>query len=153
MATGYSKEDVTQRVYGYRQPVINIKVYDWKYTPEQLMDDERVLDYTQAQAIIQSVYERHTAEFWDDVRWEVEQIFGRGYQVGSEGRSGGWLVVRGLSDVDEWDAVMLGKWRRLEAWCKAEIKELCSEERIKGTIEVERLVELATGVDEIVEVQ
>lgn len=32
----------------------------------------------------------------------------------TEGRSGGWLVVRGLPDLDTWDAVMLSRWRRFE---------------------------------------
>lgn len=32
----------------------------------------------------------------------------------TEGRSGGWLVVRGLPDLDCWDAVMLARWRKFE---------------------------------------
>jgi hypothetical protein len=33
-------------------------------------------------------------------------------QVWSAGRSGGWLVIEGLPDVDTWDAIMLSRWRR-----------------------------------------
>ena len=30
--------------------------------------------------------------------------------VWSAGRSGGWLVVQGLPDIDEWDAIAVGRW-------------------------------------------
>ena len=35
-------------------------------------------------------------------------------KVWSEGRSGGWAVVDGLPDIDDWDAIMLARWRRFE---------------------------------------
>ena len=35
-------------------------------------------------------------------------------QVYSEGRSGGWLVVSGLDDVESWDAIALGRWARFQ---------------------------------------
>lgn len=33
-------------------------------------------------------------------------------QVYSEGRQGGWCVVHGLPDIEEWDAIALGRWAR-----------------------------------------
>lgn len=33
-------------------------------------------------------------------------------QVYSDGRSGGWLVVHGLPDVETWDAIALGQWAK-----------------------------------------
>lgn len=36
-------------------------------------------------------------------------------RVRSAGRSGGWLVVDGLPDVDDWDLQDLNRWRRFES--------------------------------------
>lgn len=32
--------------------------------------------------------------------------------IWSAGRSGGWLVVEGLPNIEDWDAIMLARWRR-----------------------------------------
>lgn len=44
-------------------------------------------------------------------------------RVDQGGRSGGWLEVAGLPPVDEWDAVMLGRWRRFERMVRAEVAD------------------------------
>lgn len=36
--------------------------------------------------------------------------------IESEGRSGGWLTIRGMGHIDEWDAIALGKYRKLSRW-------------------------------------
>jgi len=151
----YSKDDITchRDRFGPRHPAINVKVRQWGYDAEQLMEDEPALDKVQAEAILQEVYTVHATGFWDDAQWKVEELWGRGLKVYQEGRSGGWLVVHGLPDVDEWDGKMLMKWRSLEVWAKAEVKHRCSIEAIKETIGELALVEIATGVDELVEVQ
>lgn len=156
MGQRYSKADVTFHSDGVGRranPAINVKVRNWGYHDVDLMRDEPALDLEQCDAIIQSVYERHAVRFWDNAKLQVEILFGRGYTVYQEGRSGGWMVVHGLPDVEEWDAVMLGKWRSLESWAERYIKTLCSEGEIKTTIRVGRLVQLASGVDDMVEVQ
>jgi hypothetical protein len=40
-------------------------------------------------------------------------------QVYSAGRSGGWLVVSGLPDVESWDAIALGRWVKFEEEVRA----------------------------------
>ena len=49
---------------------------------------------------------------WEQVEELALEIFGRygvrRRDVRQDGRSGGWCVVEGLSDVESWDAVMLG---------------------------------------------
>lgn len=52
---------------------------------------------------------------WEMLDEEAKTIFGPSVKVYSDGRSDGWAVVHGLSDVEGWDAVALGKWRR---FCK-----------------------------------
>lgn len=57
---------------------------------------------------------------------DAEEIFSTFYnsypvrkpQLHLEGRSGGHLVVTNLPPVDEWDAVMLGKWRKFAKWAR-----------------------------------
>jgi hypothetical protein len=52
------------------------------------------------------------AEFgWDEAREAARDVWGEGAEVYSDGRSGGWLVVHGLRDVETWDAIDLGLWR------------------------------------------
>lgn len=40
-------------------------------------------------------------------------------QAYSAGRSGGWLVVDGLPDIDDWDAIALNDWRRFHKCVRA----------------------------------
>jgi hypothetical protein len=40
--------------------------------------------------------------------WKPEPVA----KVYSDGRSGGWLVVHGLPDVETWDAIALGRWAK-----------------------------------------
>ena len=47
-----------------------------------------------------------------DGRWEALELW-------QEGRSGGWLVVNGLPELDSWDAVALSKWRKFERYVLA----------------------------------
>lgn len=55
-------------------------------------------------------------EFADEI-WD-------GVTVYSAGRSGGWAIVTGLPDIDTWDAVMLAKWSKFEAFAKACAKDV-----------------------------
>lgn len=44
---------------------------------------------------------------------EASRIFDNyNVTVYSAGRSGGWAVVEGLPEIEEWDAIMLSKWKR-----------------------------------------
>lgn len=49
---------------------------------------------------------------WEQLQSEAEYIWGAGVKVYSEGRSGGWAVVDGLEDFEQWDAIELNKWAR-----------------------------------------
>lgn len=53
---------------------------------------------------------------WENTRYSPK--------VESDGRSGGWLVVRGLPDIDEWDAIAVGRWARYVKWVKATLDDL-----------------------------
>lgn len=57
---------------------------------------------------------------WDQLQNDAEEIFGRGTKVYSEGRSGGWAYINGITadDVDAWDAIELAKWAKFSKWAK-----------------------------------
>lgn len=53
---------------------------------------------------------------FEDAENDAIDIFPQSVKIYGEGRSGGWLVVHGLPDVDEWDAIALARWRRFERY-------------------------------------
>jgi hypothetical protein len=64
-------------------------------------------------------------EVWDHLPWRYgDKRETHPVKVWSEGRSGGWCVVEGLPDIDEWDAVALAKWAKFEKI----VKQIAHEE-------------------------
>lgn len=55
---------------------------------------------------------------WEGAIEDVKEIFPSA-SVYCEGRSGGWLVVENLPEIESWDAIMLGRWRRAVRYVKA----------------------------------
>lgn len=51
---------------------------------------------------------------WDDAREYAMDIFGPRAKVWSAGRSGGWLVVEGLPDIECWDAIDVSRWAKFQ---------------------------------------
>lgn len=83
---------------------------------------------------IDAYFEMACADGWEQLGEEAERIWGSGYHVHSEGRSGGWAVVcygstcgHGRSgqtqfdrdDVAGWDAIALSKWARFAKFARA----------------------------------
>jgi len=77
--------------------------------------------------------DEHLTQEWLDQWWWIaaddklemvldyaKELF-PGEKFYTEGRSGGWLVMdrTGHSDVDSWDAIMVGKWGRLVKFARA----------------------------------
>lgn len=128
MGKRYSRDDVEQHAdRGELRPAVNVKVYgsmanafaafardeqpDPRFTMEWI--DEQLSD------------EQLDSYFWTTCEWQWEQlvedaeeIFGAGTSVVQEGRMGGWAVVESLPDLESWDAIQLGKWRRFERYAK-----------------------------------
>lgn len=133
----YTRDDVQMHADNFRsaRPAVNVKVYkswDDRQTWEQFYREER--DPEDADFTPEWV-EEHVSEetldrvFWQCCEWEFEYL--EGWATGSdcaddalfpddrvklwqEGRSGGWVVVDGLPDIEEWDAVRLARWRKFE---------------------------------------
>ena len=80
-------------------------------------------------------WETHVEQFWQDAQNDAEFLFGKGVKVYAAGRSGGWLVVEGLPEVEGWNAIMLGKWALFVKAREADRDYLCSAEAVRETIE------------------
>jgi hypothetical protein len=141
----YTKDDVEFHSDGYRasRPAVNVKVYRsinnvklpiclGGSRPANESNAPITWHYTESEFTVDWVKENLSDDtFWDfwngslEIGWEslegiAKDVFdGYTVKVWSEGRSGGWAVVDGLSDFDSWDAVMLGKWRSFERQAKA----------------------------------
>jgi hypothetical protein len=61
---------------------------------------------------------------WEQATDDASNAFpNRSVKVWSAGRSGGWLVVDGLPDVADWDAIQLGQWRQFAKWIDATVAD------------------------------
>ena len=119
------KADIeTRYMHGREYPTVNIKWYGdgwvryWRdacadhgidpdaYDPEELMtDDERYLAWTW-------VAEDQFRDAAADIRNLYQSEMGMRVDVWQDGRSGGWLIVDNLPDVETWDAIMVSRWAR-----------------------------------------
>lgn len=133
----YSRDDVethSDGFYGPSYPAVNVKVYRtiqdaWQdFAKDEDPDPRFTLDWIEEHVSDESL----DAIFWDTCRNEFEYL--ESWATGAEGdslfpdddvelttagRSGGWVVVRGLPDVDDWDAVRLARWRKFERVAKS----------------------------------
>ena len=127
MTTGYTKDDVEMHREGYgftRTPAINVKYYGRGIDPDRVAD-RLGCSPQRAELCLEYAGETLCEMFWEDAEDTARDIFGdKSLKVYSEGRSGGWLVVKGLPDIEYWDAIMLGKWRSLEVRLQNEVKYL-----------------------------
>jgi hypothetical protein len=123
----YSKDDVKTHVTGFsgpRLPAVNVKVYrtephSW---PVDGADERMTREWFDSYAESDEgawLFNAACESGREDIQYDAEHIFdGYNVKVWFEGRNGGWAVVDGLPELDEWDAVMLSKWRRFEKWAK-----------------------------------
>lgn len=126
---GYSKDDVQLghhlREFG-RHPTVNVKVHGWwrdtPIDPADLDIDEYDADeYTHDWIEAHVTGDQLDGWFWSAVESErdylsdwADEIFARPCKLEFHGRSGGWAYLTHLPDIDDWDAVMLAKWRKFE---------------------------------------
>lgn len=136
-ARKYTRDDVeTHRVgYGGRSvPAINVKSYSFPRASQ--VQEEFKCSEEVAERALEFAFQSAQEQFWQDIQDTVRYVLGEEtVRVFSEGRSGGWLVVEGLPDVSEWNAIRLEKWRKLEKIIKAEIQYLESWEQVRDAIE------------------
>ena len=145
---GFKKEDIEYHYdSGRSRPAVNVKVYgriqDVKLpfctgVMKDVGETEFKEYYSDPEFTHEWIEEHLTDEDlnshfdwacqwnWEWLNDEAERIFGPGYKVYSEGRSGGWAVVHPItkSDVEDWDAIDLNKWRAFVKSAKAAAKDI-----------------------------
>jgi hypothetical protein len=137
MPRTYSRDDVETHSDGCRpsNPAVNVKVYGsvedaWaEFVKDEQPDEGFTLEW-----IRENLSDEHLdAIFWRTCENEFEYLtnyatrdedaifpaatYGR-VSIEQEGRSGGWAVVHGLPDIEEWDAILLARWRKFERVAK-----------------------------------
>lgn len=117
------------------EPMVNVKVSRWSMDDgwREFRADEHVDPRFTEEWVEEHVGDNGLdATFWDVCTWRFEdaeevarEIFeDTSLVVGADGRSGGWLVVQGLGDVGEWNAVTLAKWWKFERYCRAQADDV-----------------------------
>ena len=130
MSRTYSRDDVETHSDGfgrYANPAVNVKIYGdirdayAEFVAEESPDPRFTLDWIE-EHVSDDVLD---STFWHVCEFEFEyladyapEILGEGITVSREGRSGGWAVVEGLPEIEEWDAVRVAKWRKFERIAK-----------------------------------
>jgi hypothetical protein len=127
---GYSRDDVQTHREGFHGdalPAVNVKVY--RSLRDAWRDFERE-EQPDARFTLEWVDEHVSDDALDAIFWhvcEAEYEYLEGWategdslfpadrvQLSREGRQGGWIVVDGLPELEEWDAVRIARWRRFE---------------------------------------
>lgn len=129
----YSRQDVdTHGREGF--PAVNVKVY--RDIRDAWNDFEREEEHD-PRFTLEWVYEHVSDDALSDIFWmtcEHEFEYLESWATGADGdslfpgervtlyrggRSGGWVEVDGLPELEEWDAVRLARWRKFERIARA----------------------------------
>lgn len=131
------KSEIRTHNSGYgrsSRPAVNIKVDLWGAFTFELLEGIGGKDFArwwidmedndqQANGDMVEEYHAFAAESaFEDAQNDAEYHFGSRVKVYQEGRSGGWLVVENLPDLEEWDAIMVGKWATFQKGVEAMVE-------------------------------
>lgn len=123
------KKDISQYFSnGKNYPSINVKVR--KLVGGDISAEELKCSEETREKALEFAFETQQKQFWDEAQFLAEVCLERNVKVYSEGRSGGHLIVEGLPDIDEWDAVMCGRWFKFVKAIEEDIKWRCSKETL-----------------------
>lgn len=118
------KADIETYYDNSRQyPSINVKwhsyvpriVHDWKETGHEFSGDAAFWEWVENTATdeqTQTAWDTAAQCGWEGAKQAASDVWGEQIQVFSAGRQGGHLIIDGLSDVDEWDAIQVSRWSR-----------------------------------------
>ena len=133
----YTKEDV--RFHGeYMQrshPAVNIKIHGYGFPGTDEVVERFGCTEKQAEKALGFAFDSAVVDFWDQAQEVAHEVFGKEAEAYAEGRSGGWLVVHNLPDVESWDAIRLSTWRGFEKQILSIVKDLTSPAVVLDNIE------------------
>jgi len=122
----------------HSHPAVNVKVRRFP-TVSMVQEEWPGTDEKTAEKALEFVLENACDLFWEDYTdAENFSFYFPNYpniKVYSEGRSSGWLVVHGLPEVSEWDAILVSAWGRFVQSIEKDITYRCSWEAVKEGIE------------------
>ncbi len=136
------KTDVARSYHqgSHGRPMLNVKHYG-QFGQAQAVRDRFQCSEAVADKALEYAWDRARDLFWEHAKDDAVNIFGNHAKVYSEGRQGGWLVVNGLPDVEEWDAIQLGKWAQFARYMREDMAGLAELENILDAIEANRWAE------------
>jgi hypothetical protein len=139
---------------GTAYPAINVKYYGGGCRTQDIAARFGCSD-AQAEKAAQFAWESACEQFWEQAKERAAEIFGGRVKVYSAGRSGGWLILDGLPEVSEWDAVALGRYASMCRFCRDEIayrtsvecvlEDIAANEWHKDGAELFNFVDTASG--------
>lgn len=96
--------------------------WDWA---QELYDDAERHNWAQFHPI-EACCELAREYGWTTAQMDAEEMFGDHVEIYSEGRSGGWLVVKGIGSPrdGEWDTEDAELWAKYEQYVRAIVDEL-----------------------------
>lgn len=121
-------------------PAINVKVYNLPMMNEKIVERFKC-STDDAERALQFAFESAQEMFWAGIESTAQSILGSHVRTFSEGRMGGWLTVHNMPPIEDWDAVLLGKWNKLVKLVESQIKELTTFDSMADDIEANRWVE------------
>ena len=146
--TTYSRSDVQTHYDGFHRPAlpaVNVKVPLYGAFPDALLrevaddcghDPDNFVTWWRATEHADDVHNRYPTmvdtyagfaaeSAFEDAQSDAEYLFpdSPSVQVHQEGRSGGWLTVSGLPDLNSWAAPDLGRWRRFATAVRARVAD------------------------------
>lgn len=120
--------------YGPSHPAINIKLYkgfeDGLRAFKQANPDtaprftEEWMRANLSEDDLQLWWENACQQGFERAEELAHEIFGAQVNVYSEGRSGGWLTVHGLKEVESWNAIDLAKWGKFQKIVKELVNDV-----------------------------
>lgn len=138
-----TKEDV--EFYGIhngykRVPAVNVKCHkSWQKGYDEFVATEEVapgftkewIEANVSEDALQSAWIAACESAWEYLQEIATEIYGRGVRVYSEGRSGGWAYIDGISldqystdPIESWDAIDLARWRSFSNRAKLEAQDV-----------------------------
>ena len=91
----------------------------------------------------------HQEDFWD---WTAQILLERGFdgdgEIYSAGRSGGWLIVDGVGEVEDWDATDCDRWGEFVGAIQDEVKWRTSKDTLLETIDTNEWLEGCYHIDQ-----
>jgi hypothetical protein len=147
------KADIIQRsanpnCWTYGVPALNVKWHPWlpdierKYrlrADHEFGMDELFWDWVDKIDARGDGWDYPTGEFhaaqemaaedgWEQAKEHAEEIWTEHWmgtpKIYSDGRSGGWLVAHDLPDVENWDAIAVGRWAKFARCVQATLDDL-----------------------------